>query len=354
MTRIHRLIGLSALALLAAGVPAFARADRAAVERTAADRVTVGWTAAGPVDVFIADRPVSDPAAAQPVAADDRTGRVEVAVDSAARPYFLLRDKADGSLVPVAERVVPLTQGSNFRDIGGYAGADGRHVRWGLIYRSGATPLLTADDLARIHALGLVNMIDLRSSEERELAPTKIHGVIYSAVAYSMEDMMKMAGQGAGPTGGLYRAFPKMLVPQLRDVFNTLMENQGPIVYNCSAGQDRTGFTTAMVLAALGVPRDTILADYHLSTAYRHPRWEMPVIDPAAFPGNRIARFFASHQDPTAERKPEPLYDRDGKSLLLASFAEIDRRYGSVDAYLEKEVGVTAADLATLRANYLE
>lgn len=352
MTQIRSLIGLSALALLASNAPAFARAENAAVERGAPDKVTVSWTARGPVDVFLADHPVTDPAAAKLVSANDRDGRQEVTIGAAERPYFLIRDKADGSLVDVSERVVPLEQGSNFRDVGGYAGAGGKHVRWGLIYRSGGTPLLNANDIARVHALGLRNMVDLRSDEERVIAPTKIDGVAYSAIGYSMTDILKMSTQG--PPGGLYRAFPTMLAPQLRIVFDLLKRGQGPIAYNCSAGQDRTGFTTAMVLSALGVPRDTILADYHLSTTYRRPRWEMPVINPAAFPDNQVAQFFARYQDPKVERKPQPLYGKDGKSLLLDSFAAIDQQYGSVDAYLEKEVGVTAADLATLRANYLE
>jgi protein-tyrosine phosphatase len=352
MTKIFRLTGLSAIALITSTASALARADNALVERTGRDRVTVSWTAKGPVDLFWADHPVSDPTAATLVSAKDRDGRQEVSVDAATRPYFLIRDEADGAVVDVAERVVPLEQGSNFRDIGGYQAADGRHVRWGLIYRSGATPMITDGDVARIRALGLRNMVDLRSDEERVLAPSKIDGVVYSAVGYSMADILRMSAQG--PTGGLYSAFPAMLAPQLRILFDLLKRHEGPIAYNCSAGQDRTGFTTAMVLSALGVPRDTIVKDYHLSTTYRQPRWEMPMINAAAFPDNQVAQVFARGQDQRAAMKPRPLYDANGKSLLLDSFTAIEAKYGSVDAYLEKEVGVTAADLAALRANYLE
>lgn len=352
MTKFVGLIGLSAFALIASTAPAFARAEGVLVERTAPGKVLVTWTARGPVDLFWADRPISDPAAATLVSAKDRDGRQEVAVDAAVRPYFLIRDRADGAAVDVAERVVPLEQGSNFRDIGGYRAGDGRHVRWGLIYRSGATPMLTTGDVARVRALGLRNMVDLRSSEERVLAPSRIEGVAYTAVGYSMAGILKMASQG--PAGGLYGAFPAMLAPQLRIVFDMLKRNDGPIAYNCSAGQDRTGFATAMVLSALGVPRDTIVEDYHLSTTYRRPQWEMPPINAAAFPDNPVALFFARGAHAGADRKPQPLYDMNGKSMLLDAFAAIDAQYGSVDAYLEREVGVTAADLAMLRTNYLE
>ncbi len=63
-----------------------------------------------------------------------------------------------------------------------------------------------------------------------------------------------------------------MLAPQMRLLFNTLKRGEGPIEYNCSAGQDRTGFATALILSALGVPRETIYKDYLLSVKYRQPR----------------------------------------------------------------------------------
>src|SRR3546814_7040686 len=87
------------------------------------------------------------------------------------------------------ERALPLEHGSNFRDIGGYPAAGGKHVRWGMIFRSGGTPLLNDADEQRIGALKLGEMVDLRSSEERVLAPTRIYGVRYTAVGYSMGPM---------------------------------------------------------------------------------------------------------------------------------------------------------------------
>src|SRR3546814_16616904 len=81
-------------------------------------------------------------------------------------------------MIRVAERALPLEHGSNFRDIGGYPAAGGKHVRWGMIFRSGGTPLLNDADEQRIGALKLGEMVDLRSSEERVLAPTRISGEI--------------------------------------------------------------------------------------------------------------------------------------------------------------------------------
>lgn len=342
---------LTAIALLFTAGSALARADNAAAVRGQPGKVLVTWTAKGPVDLYLAEKPDADPATAKLVSPGDRDGREEVAVDGAARPYFLIRDKADGSRVAVAERLLPLAQGSNFRDIGGYEGAGGKHVRWGLIYRSGATPLLTDSDLTQVRALGLRNMVDLRSAEERVIAATRIDGVPYSAVGYSMAGILERSRSGLG--GALYRDFPTMLAPQLRIVFNQLKRGEGPIAYNCSAGQDRTGFATAMILAALGVPRETILEDYHLSTDYRRPEFEQPPIQAAAYPDNAVIQQLAQGQARRAGYKPRPLFDQDGKSLLLSAFAEVDEKYGSVEGYLERELGVSAADIGALRANYL-
>lgn len=253
--------------------------------------------------------------------------------------------------------MLPLQQGSNFRDIGGYPAAGGRHVKWGMIYRSGATPVLTDNDLRMVDALRLANMVDLRSTDERQLAPSRIAGVPYTAIGYSMKTITSaMTPTSANavkmPTNGgaLYRHMPEMLTPQMRLLFARLKANEGPLAYNCSAGQDRTGFATALILSALGVPRDTIIADYHLSTQYRRPAYETTAFDPAAFPDNAAAKMFSQYR----ETKPTPLKEADGTAFLTYALNEIDTRYGSVEAFLDKQLGVNAVDIAALRATYLE
>jgi protein-tyrosine phosphatase len=342
---------LSPLAVLAAPPSA------ALVERAAPDRLAVSWTAADPVDVLVVDRADTPVARAMLVSSRDKDGKAEIESKAAARNYVILRNARTGETVRAAERVVPLAQGSNFRDIGGYATANGKHVRWGLLYRSGASSMLTADDLATVKGLGLSTMIDLRSDEERQLAPTKIDGVPYSAVGYSMATLLAgMSSSGGTPQNGaaLYHNLPMMLAPQMRLLFNTLKRHDGPIEYNCSAGQDRTGFATALILSALGVPRETIYKDYLLSVKYRQPRNEMPRIDPAKFPDNAAAQLFSRYQDNPAYMTPQPLQEADGTPFLKGAFDEIDAKWGSVESYLEKELGVTKLDLAKLKLLYLE
>lgn len=343
---------LLAFALLA---PA-ARAEVTAAEALRAEpgKVVVTWQAKGPVDVYLSDDPDAAIGKAKLVSGKDGDGRYDAAADMLERPYFLLRDSADGKVTRVAERLVPLLQGSNFRDLGGYPAAGGKHVKWGHIFRSGATPLLTKEDAARVQALGLSEMVDLRSNEERVLAPSKIEGVEYVAVGYSMTNLMPKEQLTADRMAALYQGFPDLLRPQLRILFADLVRGKGPVVYNCSAGQDRTGFATALILSALGVPRDEIVADYHLSTEYRRPEFEMPKIDPAVAAANPTAAMFASFQKDPNAAKPQPLYSAEHRSLILYALDAVEQRYGSVEAYLDKELGVSAADIAKLRAEYLE
>src|ERR1051325_5189508 len=73
-------------------------------------------------------------------------------------------------------RVSILEGASNFRDIGGYQTADGRHVRKGLVYRSNQLSSLTARDYEKLNALGIKLVCDFRTDGERRRQPTQWQG----------------------------------------------------------------------------------------------------------------------------------------------------------------------------------
>jgi protein-tyrosine phosphatase len=348
------LVTLAAMIVIIAAIsPALAKPlGEATVERIAPDRLALFWKGKDPVDVYVAESADAAISSAKLVSRDDKDGYSEIDTPIIGRRYVLLHDVKAARITRIAERLVPLEHGSNFRDIGGYEAAEGKHVRWGHIFRSGATPLLSDNDLAQINQLGLRHLVDLRSSEERALAPSRISGIPYSAVGYSFNAIVK-AGSSANNGLGTYRALPAMLAPQLRIIFAELLAGEAPLVYNCSAGQDRTGFVTAMILSALGVSRESILADYHLSTQYRQPEFEMPEIDISAHPDDPAAAMFARFQH-VPDRKPLPLIDAAGRPFLDGAYAEIETKWGSVDGYLEKEIGLTPAKRAQLKLLYLE
>ena len=352
MIRSFTLASILAVSLTAGTAQARVAGER--VERPAPDRVIVSWTAAGPVEVYAADRPDAPRERMKLVSDNDADGRHELAADLISRPYFLLVDATDGQATRVAERVLPLAQGSNFRDLGGYRTEDGRSVRWGRIYRSGATPTLTDEDLRRVKGLSLSEMIDLRSSEERVLAPSRIEGVPYVSVGYSMGAISRNGNPVIPDMETIYRGFPELLAPQVRVLFASLLRNEGPVVYNCSAGQDRTGFASALILRALGVPVETVMADYHLSTTYRRPQYEMPKLTPELIASNPGAAIYAQYQKDPKYLTPQPLKDSVGVSYLSFALDEVDQKWGSVAAYLQAEAGVGPKELARLKELYLE
>lgn len=310
------------------------------LERDDAGHVTISWKDAAEVEIYSSGN-ANSARGATLVDAHNRDGRERLPVTLDKPTYFLLRDRSDGGLAEVGERVLPLEQASNFRDLGGYQAADGRHVRWGLIFRSGATPLLTPLDIHYIEALGLKSMVDLRSTEERRLAPSRLmgSGIRYIASDYAFATL---------PDG--YFETLAILKPQFHAAFSELLAHQGPISINCTGGQDRTGILSAFILLSLGVPRAIVLDDYHLSTKARKPQYEVPALDLRRHRGNSVARLLAD----VRKSQPEPLYSPNGRSLLAELLDQIDARFGSLDGYLTENLGVGAAERASLKSYYLQ
>ncbi len=352
----NRISILAVLITLMSWATGSAAADGVEVVRRDDASVTVRWADSDPVDIFISDRPEAV-VGETPVVRASRSGEEVIALPVAQRRYVVIRDSGDGSLIVAGERLLALQQGSNFRDIGGYVGADGKRVRWGRIYRSGALPMLTERDNALVEGLGIESIIDFRSNEERSVAPTTLDdrtGALFISNDYSINNLMRDYAAN-GPGENMYVGLTQMVRPQYRAMFNRLLAGEGATMVHCSAGQDRTGVATALVLSALGVDRATIIADYHKSTEWRRPQWEMPAdLNPADHPGNLIVQYYAASRARPGGPVAEPLYTRSGQSHLVQFFAHIDSNYGGVEGYLDRELGVTAADIARLKTLYLE
>lgn len=338
---------------LAAGAlsPALAL-EPATVKRLDAQTVELDAGTLKPAAVWISTDIKVD-AGDQRAATPGRDGKLKLAIPASERRYVILRGR-DGKDTVVSERVLPLQQASNFRDIGGYVTKDGHTVRWGKAFRSGAMPLLTEADYALVEQLAIGSVVDLRSLDEREIAPDQIDdrtGALFIANDYSMKPLMARMGQGDGEN--TYRGMEMMLKPQFRSLFKRVIADEGAVVYHCSAGQDRTGMATALLYDTLGVDRETILKDYHLSTMLRRPEWEMPKVDPKDYPNNPMVQYYFARAQ--GERvKAEPLYTPTGASHLAQFFTYIDQQYGGSEGYLKKELGLTADDIAKLREVMLD
>ncbi|HBZ70898.1 MAG TPA: hypothetical protein DEP35_14645 [Deltaproteobacteria bacterium] len=159
----------------------------------------------------------------------------------------------------------------NFRDLGGYPARDGRVVRPGLLYRSDALHLVTPSDIAILRdKLGIETIVDLRSSEELRsegrgplaALPIRFHHV---PLVDGLTMRPEARTQASMQLADRYFLLAEFAKDRIATVLETLAASDGPTVYHCAAGKDRTGVLSAVILGLLDVPDDTIIADYVLT-----------------------------------------------------------------------------------------
>jgi len=140
-----------------------------------------------------------------------------------------------------------------------------------------------------------------------------------------------------------YRAFVNDYSAEWAAMFQRLVREENlPTVVHCTAGKDRTGFASALVLFALGVPEETVFEDYLRTNYYQQDffrfilRW-IPLYS-----------FFRTDPEDML-----PLIEARREYLQVA-LDEMVARYGSIDAYLEQALGVDAAMREMLERQFLE
>ena len=182
---------------------------------------------------------------------------------------------------PERERLVPLRGAENFRDLGGYQTASGERAKWGMLYRSAELTYLEEADFERLQQLGIRTVYDFRDNGERENHPTRLTGPWQpTLVSYDYtQDLQVMMGkmrehldspeQMKQMIAEHSATFPDEFRGQFAGLFERLVNDPVPLVFHCHEGKDRTGMASALVLTALGVPRETIMQDYLLSNQYR-------------------------------------------------------------------------------------
>ena len=191
----------------------------------------------------------------------------------------------DNSMIGMGhpDRVLKLQGATNFRDLGGYPGRDGRPLRWRRVFRSDHLGGLTSADRAALAELGLARSLDFRGETERAAQPYHLPGLVqYSlaiepSVAQRMSDL-EQSGLRLTPATmaelmrELYRRLVLEQSHRYAHFFEHLLVADGPVVFHCTAGKDRTGVAAALLLLALGVPRHIVLQDYLLTNeVYRRP-----------------------------------------------------------------------------------
>ena len=246
------------------------------------------------------------------------------------------------------DRHVPLEGAQNFRDAGGYATTSGASVRWRTLFRTGSLADVTPGDIGTLRELGVELAFDLRTQAERDdlgVAPLAEHGIsvrhlplveeigpaLYPVKApvrdWTPEDYAVqytwLLEQGRGAIGTVLRALAE--------------ERPAATAYYCTAGRDRAGLVTAVILRTLGVSDDTIAEDYALTDRY---------LRMSEAQSERVAKTFST--EPARRGR----FTTPAANMELA-LRSMDERWPSIEAYLD-ECEVSAESRRGLREHLIE
>jgi protein-tyrosine phosphatase len=270
-----------------------------------------------------------------------------------------------GNCTPVwaGDRAVETRSVENLRDLGGYPAANGRTVRWGRFFRGAALPKnMPPEELRMLSNLHLAQVFDFRTEDEAADAPGPLpEGAVYRAVPAFADRgdagrLLQMdltsrirSVQNRADADIVRRMFTGIYaeLPFANSAYRTVLdaldmpdgERHGlPMLLHCTAGKDRTGIGCALILLALGAPREVILEDYMLSQPYREES------------NRRLLAYFAQlgATEPALELAAEMISVTP--ALLNRALDAIDARYPDLNAFFAAEYDADARRLARWRA----
>lgn len=253
----------------------------------------------------------------------------------------------------------------NARDLGGMPTADGRRIRKRRLLRSGALEAATAADikqLVRMHDMEYV--VDLRAPAEVDRSPDPMplltgveyvntpslpDGAIVTIGRASIAKDRKLLGEFTNhPFETVMDLYPKALLGEMgieaykRFLHELLEAKTGAILWHCTQGKDRTGIAAILVEHALGVSKENIIADYLATNLFM--RGGIVVLE-------KVLRKL--HVAKNLTRGIEA-YVHAHRVYFNAALKAMDGVFGSIDAYMARELDFGEHEKQTLRELYLE
>ncbi|MGA9277078.1 tyrosine-protein phosphatase [Ilumatobacter sp.] len=254
-------------------------------------------------------------------------------------------DRVACEIVDDPQRLIPFDAVHNFRDLGGYATDDGRTIGWGRLFRADGLYRLTDADLDVIDALGIRTVVDLRSAREfddhgrfpLERYPVAFHHLPILDATWQRDEIPAVEDTEDGAVEFLTWAYGDMLAQgadRFANAFQVLaVPGAAPAVFHCAAGKDRTGVLAALILGALGVDHEAIVADYALTEAamVRMRTWVL-----------------ANHPEMADRMGETPAFMLSSKPQAMRNILDtMTRDHGSVRGYLST-IGVGPAVIAEM------
>lgn len=242
------------------------------------------------------------------------------------------------------ESYIAIKKVYNFRTVGHIKNKDGKILREGMLYRSGHLHNLPASSFDDLQKRGIKEIIDLRNEKEITSKPDHLPDNIiykkYSAFEDQGDQLSKAkklvlkgkvnAADADQRMIRFYREYVTENPEMIRKIITEILESEQPVLYHCTAGKDRTGIITALILTILKFDRTTIDNEYLLSNNFRkdlvmkrlklantlhfvYPKMDLQVLEKLSWVEKRY---------------------------LDASFNEIDNKYGSMDVYVQQVLGI--------------
>ena len=249
------------------------------------------------------------------------------------------------------EELLRLASADNFRDVAGverpYPTAGGGVVRRGVLYRSNELQL-TDEDARSLGDLGISAIYDLRDQHEIDAHPdVEVPGASWhhlEVLGIPMDSVRDLETPD-GATEVMHDVYRKFVVDEgARAAFAALLtrisETDGPQVFHCTAGKDRTGWASVLLLHVLGVPDEVVLEDYLLTNTFSSGTRE---------------KYLALVREHLGEDKVE-VYERvmvADEDYLQTAYDAVEATYDSLDAYLRRGLGLDDGILARLRDRLL-
>ena len=251
---------------------------------------------------------------------------------------------------------IPFEGVRNFRELGGYEAADGRRVRRGVFFRAPALAgLKSLSDQERYRALGIRTVFDFRSSQERAAAPDPVfdgqtrvecNAIVSQGreVNFDLEDLFQnqeRLQENLRMVDLQYAAMP-FENPAYHRLLDALRADEGPFLFHCSAGKDRTGVAAMLILKLLDVPDETVVEDYLKTNRYCAGSREM------------IFRALEPKAGRDAALQVSQIAAGVKEENIRRAMEAVRARYGSFDAYFAEEFGIRKEERVLLQGRYLE
>jgi protein-tyrosine phosphatase len=246
----------------------------------------------------------------------------------------------------------------NFRSLKGMPTLCGRRIGGHSLLRADQLHRLTVQDWHTLEQLGLKSVCDLRSLGERERYPSclpesgiqHLHLAVIGDVRADPRIAAMLADnpdtEGArGMMLEVYRGLPGMLAPRLHELFELFRAGDASVLIHCTVGKDRTGVAVMLLLHALGVAPEHIMADY-LRSARRFSQLDAERQEAMH---NTVSRMVGQ---PVSEAAIDRVLDARPE-YLNAAYAVIEAEYGGLNHYLQRFSGLDNAGLQALRNTLL-